>query len=481
MRSFHRKLRWLLAATLIATILSSAAFAKPLNIPVVYYKLPNGLRVVISEDHVAPVVTVAVYYNVGFRIEPKGRTGFAHLFEHMMFQGSANVKKFEHAKYVEANGGSLNGHTDFDYTNYFETLPSDRVEMGLWLESDRMRSLDVTPENLKNQQNVVSEEVRVNVLNQPYGLFEWIDLWGNANQNYYNSHNGYGDLKDIEAATLEDVRSFFKTYYAPNNAVLVVAGDIDVPQAKAMVQKYFAPIPRGPTPPPLANMRVPVTLGYEDRLVLQDAQAPAPAIYVAYRVPSAKDPRAPTITLLGDILGGGRSSRLYDALVRRQQVATNVAGFNFGLADGADMLVFNAVGKPGGNPDSLEKALLAELAGVSSFTQPELDRARASERFASTRSRASDSCQLIAPSLSTSPLVKRRPSLAPRGCRNDSRVERYWSHVSCVPKVQSPDRRRDCSRDGFRVRRRSCADDAATAAECTAPLRFSRRRAVPAR
>jgi zinc protease len=163
--------------------------------------------------------------------------------------------------------------------------------------------------------------------------------------------------------------------------VLVIAGDIDVPQAKAMVQKYFAPIPRGPTPPPLANMRVPVTLGYEDRLVLQDAQAPAPAIYVAYRVPSAKDPRAPAVSLLADILGGGRSSRLYDALVRRQQVATNVAGFNFGLADGADMLVFNAVGKPGSNPDSLEKALLAELAGVSSFTQQELDRARASERF----------------------------------------------------------------------------------------------------
>ena len=141
--------------------------AKPVNVPVVYYKLPNGLRVVVSEDHAAPVVTVAVYYNVGFRIEPKGRTGFAHLFEHMMFQGSANVKKFEHAKYVESNGGSLNGHTDFDYTNFFETMPSDRVEMGLWLEADRMRSLDINLENLKNQQAVVSEEVRVNVLNAP--------------------------------------------------------------------------------------------------------------------------------------------------------------------------------------------------------------------------------------------------------------------------------------------------------------------------
>src|SRR5881227_2553468 len=173
-------------------------FAVLLHLPVVYYRLPNGLKVVISESHSSPTVTVAVYYGVGFRVEPKGRTGFAHLFEHMMFQGSANVKKFEHAKYVEANGGNTNGHTDFDYTNYFETLPSNRVEMGVWLESDRMRSLDISEENLKNQQNVVSEEVRVNVLNQPYALFEWLDLWQNANTNWFNAHNFYGDLRDIE-------------------------------------------------------------------------------------------------------------------------------------------------------------------------------------------------------------------------------------------------------------------------------------------
>src|SRR5437868_7231350 len=205
----------------------SYAHAKSLNIPVVYYKLPNGLRVVISEDHMAPVVTVAVYYNVGFRVEPKGRTGFAHLFEHMMFQGSANVKKFEHAKIVEANGGSLNGSTRLDFTNYFETLPSDRVETALWLEADRMRSLDVSEENLKNQQNVVSEEVRSAVINQPYALFEWLDLWQAANQNWFNAHNFYGDLRDIEAAKIANVREFFKTYYAPNNAVLTIVGDVD--------------------------------------------------------------------------------------------------------------------------------------------------------------------------------------------------------------------------------------------------------------
>src|SRR5882724_7376464 len=184
---------------ILLALFAPGALARPLEIPVVYYRLPNGLKVVISETHVAPTVTVAVYYNVGFRIEPKGRTGFAHLFEHMMFQGSAHVKKFEHAKLVESAGGNLNGSTRLDYTNYYETLPAESVETALWLEADRMRSLDVSEENLKNQQNVVSEEIRVNVLNQPYALFEWLDIWQNANTNWYNAHNFYGDLRDLEA------------------------------------------------------------------------------------------------------------------------------------------------------------------------------------------------------------------------------------------------------------------------------------------
>jgi len=235
-------------ASVTPTLARTVAPPKPVNVPFVYYKLPNGLKVVISEDHIAPVVTVAVYYNIGFRVEPKGRTGFAHLFEHMMFQGSENVKKFEHAKFVEANGGSLNGSTRLDHTNYFETLPSNRVEMGLWLESDRMRSLDVSAENLKNQQNVVSEEVRVNVLNQPYASFEWLDLWMNANTNWFNAHNFYGDLTEIEAATLEDVRAFFKSYYAPNNAVLTVVGDVNTEEVKKMIEKHFASIPIASVP-----------------------------------------------------------------------------------------------------------------------------------------------------------------------------------------------------------------------------------------
>src|SRR4051794_13697770 len=274
-----------LSLLLIANVFNvRSAQAKPLNIPVVYYKLPNGLKVVISEDHMAPVVTVAVYYNVGMRLEPKGRTGFAHLFEHMMFQGSANVKKFEHAKFVEANGGSLNGHTDFDYTNYFETMPSNRVELGLWLESDRMRSLDISDENLKNQQNVVSEEVRVNVLNQPYQFFEWISLWENAFTNWNNPHNVYGDLAEINAATIEDVRSFFKTYYAPNNAVLTVVGDVDAADVKKMVEKHFAGLPSQPMPA-RADLTEPEQTK-EKRVSQTDKLANLPALATGYHMPA---------------------------------------------------------------------------------------------------------------------------------------------------------------------------------------------------
>lgn len=307
----------------LATSISSAN-AKPVNVPVVYYKLANGLRVVISEDHVAPVVTVGVYYNVGFRVEPKGRTGFAHLFEHMMFQGSASVKKFEHAKFVEANGGNLNGHTDFDYTNYFETLPSNRVELGLWLEADRMRSLDVSEENLKNQQNVVSEEVRVNVLNQPYQLFEWIDLWQNAFTNWNNSHNGYGDLADINAATIEDVRSFFKTYYAPNNAVLTVVGDVDANEVKKMVEKYFNDIPSQPAPPQ-PDLNEPAQTK-EKRISQTDKLANLPALATGYHIPAQNSPDFPAMALLVLILQGDDSSRWYQRLVKDKELTLDLSG-----------------------------------------------------------------------------------------------------------------------------------------------------------
>jgi zinc protease len=349
--------------------------------------LPNGLNVIYHVDHSTPVAAVLLWYNVGSKMEQPGRTGFAHLFEHMMFQGSKNVPKGQHFGLLEAAGGrggaDINGTTNWDRTNYFEQLPSNQLELALWLEADRMGTLleAMDQAKLDNQREVVKNERRQGIDNQPYGTaFEKLEEAVFPVGHPYH-HNVIGSMADLSAASLTDVQNFFRTYYAPNNAVLVIAGDIDVPQAMQMVRKYFGPIPRGPKVPPLANMSLPALIGHQQRYVVVDSLAPAPAIYVGYRVPSAKDRRAPVVTLLGDVLSTGRSSRLYDALVRRQQVATNVGGGEFGLADGADMLIFTATGKPGSNPDSLEVALMAELAGVSSFTQAELDRARAAERF----------------------------------------------------------------------------------------------------
>ena len=357
-----------LVLLLVVVTAFSSIQAKPMNIPVVYYKLPNGLKVVISEDHLAPVVTVGVYYNVGFRLEPKGRTGFAHLFEHMMFQGSANVKKFEHAKFVEANGGSLNGHTDFDYTNYFETLPSNRVEMALWLEADRMRSLDISQENLKNQQNVVSEEVRVNVLNQPYQFFEWIDLWQNAFTNWNNSHNGYGSLDEINAATIEDVRSFFKTYYAPNNAVLTIVGDVDAAEVKKMVEKHFNSIASQPTPSRADLSEPPQTK--EKRVAQTDKLANLPALATGYHIPPQNSPDFPAMALLVQILQGDDSSRWYQRLVKDKELTLDLTGglnyfgneFDY---TGPMIMTTRTTYKPGHTADDILREMDAVIADVS--------------------------------------------------------------------------------------------------------------------
>jgi len=351
-------MRWTLLAVLL---FASAAMAKDVDVPVVYYRLGNGLKVVISEAHAAPTVTVAVYYGIGFRVEPKGQTGFAHLFEHMMFQGSAHVKKAEHAKIVEQNGGVMNGSTRLDFTNYFETLPSNAVETALWLESDRMRSLDVNEENLKNQQNVVSEEIRVNVLNQPYALFEWLDIWQAANQNWYNAHNFYGDLHDVEAAKIADVRQFFKTYYAPNNAVLAVVGDVDPAAVRPMVEKYFADIPLQSVPerPDISEPKQ----TKEKRLTETDKLANVPAFAMAYHVADHDSADfAPTV-LLDLILQGDDSSRLFQRLVKEKEIALDWAGgINFELGnefdyDGPMLMVSRATYKPGhGGAEILKEA-----------------------------------------------------------------------------------------------------------------------------
>ncbi len=207
------------------------------------HTLGNGLRVVLAPDRSAPVVGVAVLYDVGMRSEPKGRTGFAHLFEHLMFQGSANLEKLEHFRYVQASGGVFNGSTHVDYTNYFEVLPANALERGLFLEADRMLSPRITEENLANQIAVVKEEIRVNVLNRPYGGFPWLELPPVLFDTFANSHNGYGDFIDLESATVQDAADFFARYYAPANAVLAVGGDLDVDETLAMIDKHFGHIP----------------------------------------------------------------------------------------------------------------------------------------------------------------------------------------------------------------------------------------------
>jgi len=302
------------------------------NVPVEYYQLGNGLKVVLSEDATSPIVTVAVYYNIGLRIEPRNRTGFAHLFEHMMFQGSQNLGKMEFIRLIQKNGGVLNGSTRFDFTNYFEVVPAHALETALWAEADRMKGLAITGDNLKNQQEVVKNEVRVNVLNRPYGGFPWLDLPQYANVNWYNAHNFYGDLKDLDAATLEDVTQFFKTFYAPNNAVLVVAGDFDPALTNAWIEKYFAAIPAAKLPPKpdISEPRQ----EKERRTTRPDPLATRPAIAIGYHAPPRNTPEYFAMGVLDQILVQGKDSRLFQALVQKNGLTGDVeGGINSGLGD----------------------------------------------------------------------------------------------------------------------------------------------------
>lgn len=314
------------------------------EVPVEYYQLDNGLKVILSPDQTSPTAIVAVYYNIGFRIEPKDRTGFAHLFEHMMFQGSENLGKMEFIKLVQENGGVLNGSTRFDFTNYFEIVPANKLETMLWAEADRMRGLDITQENLTNQQGVVKNEVKVNVLNQPYGGFPWLDMPQYANTNWYNAHNFYGDLEDLDAATLEDVESFFNTYYAPNNAALAVVGDFDMAQTKKWIQEYFGDIPAAdlPAKPDISEPRQ----DKEKEFVKNDSLANKPAIAIAYHMPERNTPEYYAMGLLNQILIQGDNALLQKKLVDELGYTSNVTGginylgnmFNY---NGPMQLMFN--------------------------------------------------------------------------------------------------------------------------------------------
>lgn len=298
--------------------------APKFQVPVEYYKLDNGLKVILSPDDTSPTVIVAVYYNIGFRIEPKNRTGFAHLFEHMMFQGSKNLGKMEFINLVQKNGGVLNGSTRFDFTNYFEIVPAHKLETMLWAEADRMKGLSITQENLTNQQEVVKNEVKVNVLNQPYGGFPWLDMPQYANTNWFNAHNFYGDLDDLDAANLEDVASFFKTYYAPNNAAISVVGDFDTKETKQWIEKYFGGIPSSelPAKPDISEPKQ----TDEKRFVKDDKLANNPAMAFAYHMPERNTPEYYAMGLLDQILIQGDNGLLRQKLVTEKGITSNING-----------------------------------------------------------------------------------------------------------------------------------------------------------
>lgn len=346
------------------------------TVPVEYYKLPNGLKVILSQDKTAPTVVIAVYYNIGFRIEPKNRTGFAHLFEHMMFQGSKNMPKGEFDKIIEHNGGINNGSTRFDFTNYFEIMPAHMLEPILWVEADRMRGLDINQASLTNQQGVVKNEVKVNVLNQPYGGFPWLDMPQYANENWYNAHNFYGDLEDLDAAQLEDVDAFFKTFYAPNNAALSIVGDFEIDDAKKWIEEYFGNIPKAELPAKV-DISEP-RQEQEKRFTKEDKLATKPAIAIAYKMPERNSPEYYAMGLIDQLLLQGQDSKLFQSLVQEKGYTDNVRGginylgnmFNY---NGPMIWMADLIHDAPISPDSIISVFDGAVASLDNVAQEDVD------------------------------------------------------------------------------------------------------------
>jgi len=343
-------------------------------------RLSNGLRLIVAEDHLAPVVAINIWYDVGSKHEQPGKTGFAHLFEHVMFQGSRNVAKAEHIALIQAAGGTMNGTTWLDRTNYFETLPSHQLDLGLWLEADRMATLldALSQENLDNQREVVKNEKRWSYDNRPYGSWqEKLQAHLYPSDHPYH-HSTIGSMEDLDAASLDDVKAFFQTYYAPNNAVLSVVGDVDTDAVRASVERYFGAIPPNPSIPPLRDMSLPPTLGREIREVVED-RVPLPRIYVGFRAPVFGDHRLDALEVAGQILAGGKGSRLHRRLVRDERIAQDVALFALGFVGGASVAAGWATVRPGIAVDRVEAAFHEELQrlAVEPVSDDELARARA--------------------------------------------------------------------------------------------------------
>jgi zinc protease len=356
----------------------------PTRVPHVAFsddRLPNGLRVIIAEDHLAPVVAVNLWYDVGSKHEEPGRTGFAHLFEHVMFQGSRHVAKAEHIALVQAAGGTMNGSTWLDRTNYYETLPSNQLDLALWLEADRMATLPdaLSQENLDNQREVVKNEKRWSYDNRPYG--SWVEkmLGSIFPDGHPYHHPTIGSMADLDAASVEDVSAFFRLHYAPNNAVLSVVGDVEPEQVRAWVTEYFGKIPANPDlPVALPDMSLPARVGREIREIVPD-RVPLARIHWGFRGPLFGDHRLDALDLAGQILAGGKGSRLHRRLVREELLAQDVALFSMGLVAGASVTAGWATARPGVDLVQLETAFWEELEKISRepVSADELERAKA--------------------------------------------------------------------------------------------------------
>jgi predicted Zn-dependent peptidase len=333
-----------------------------MHIPIETFQLPNGLRVNLSEDHTAPIVAVNLWYHVGSANERTGRTGFAHLFEHMLFQGSANVGANEHFELVQRAGGTLNGSTWLDRTNYFETVPSNQLELALWLEANRMGYLlpAMTQQKLDTQRDVVQNERRWSMDNQPYGTW-WERLPALAFPVGHPFHHSLiGSIADLDAASLDDIAHFFATYYTPDNAVLSIAGDFDRDEARAMVERHFGPIPRGTGKPPLPDMSVTPTFGGPLREVVSD-DVMLPRLFMAFRSPVFGSDAFYAASVAGAVLGLKKGSRLHRALVREQQVAAEAQAFTYDLSKGSDLLVVDVTARPETSVEQLELAVNAQV------------------------------------------------------------------------------------------------------------------------
>ena len=347
--------------------------------PIDRHLLPNGLRVILSREDRAPIVAVNLWYDVGSRHEKPGKTGFAHLFEHMMFEGSAHVRKGEHFELLQSIGGSLNATTWLDRTNYFETVPSHELELALWLESDRLASLltAMTQEKLDNQRDVVKNERRYSVDNQPYGTWdEKLQALIYPESHPYH-HSTIGSMEDLDAASLADVSDFFASHYAPNNAVLTIAGDFDPEAALGLVEKHFGPIKPNPAIPPAPSSEIDPIIGAEVREIVPD-RVPLPRVYAAYRMPPFGTDEFEALEVAADLLGSGRASRLYRTLVREQQLAQDVTVFPFPFVGGASTFTMWVTARPGIGHEALEEALIAEVDRLAADgpSDDELERVR---------------------------------------------------------------------------------------------------------